>query len=117
MPRPRTNRAITSQMKPGAKAEASAPTIMITATHGVDPLAAEHVGDPSEDERAEEGPQDGGAGHPTGLERAQVPLGGHDGRHGADDEQVVGVGEEADPGHHDGAAVELAPGSLVQEVG
>ena len=70
---------------------------MIAATMVYTALAPEHVGDPTEDEGAEERPQDGGTGYPTGLKRAQMPLGGHDGGHDADDEQVVGIGEESDP--------------------
>ena len=61
-------------MKLGAKAEATAPKIMITATRDVDLLASDHVGDPTEDEGADKGAQDGGSGDPAGLDGAEVPL-------------------------------------------
>ena len=48
------------------------------------------------------------------CERAEVPLGRDEGGHRADDEQVVGIGEEADPGDDHRAAVEPARGCLVR---
>ena len=82
----------------------------------VDRLPSEHVGDAAEEQRTEEGAEDGGARDPTGLEGAEVPLGGDDGGHRPDDEQVVGVGEEPDPRDHHRPPVELAPRGLVQQV-
>ena len=86
--------------------------------HGdVDLLAADDVGDAPEGEGTDEGAQDRRSGDPTGLERAEVPLHRHQGRRRADDEEVVGIGEEPDARNDDGAAMKLARRSFVQEVG
>ena len=74
MPKPRTSRATTRQMKLGAKAEADRAEDHDDGDGDVDLLATEHVGQAPEGEGADEGAQDGGAGDPTGLEGAQVPL-------------------------------------------
>ena len=84
---------------------------------GVDGLASDHVGDPPEDQGAKEGGQDGRSRHPTRLGRRQVPLGLDQRGHGRNDEEVVGVGEEAHPRDEHGSTVELAGRRLVQETG
>lgn len=83
----------------------------------VDLFPTQHVGQAPEGERAEEGTEDGGTGDPAGLQGAQVPLGGDQGGHCADHEEVVGVGEEADSRDEDRPAMEFAVRRLVQEVG
>ena len=84
--------------------------------HRVDPFAAEDVSDPTEDEGAEECTEDGRSGHPARLERAQVPLNGDDGGDRADDEEVIGVGEEPDTRHEHCATVEFAPRGIVEKI-
>ena len=83
--------------------------------HDVHPLAAEQVGDPSEDQCPDEGAQDRRSRHPARLGGVEVPLGRHERGHRADDEEVVGVGEEPHARHQNRPMVETADGRVVQE--
>ena len=68
----------------------------------VDALAAEHIGDAAEEQRADRGGEQGGRIDERFLELAGVPDGLEQGHHDADDEEVVGVGEKAHAGdEHD----------------
>ena len=86
--------------------------------HGdVDLLAADHVGNTSKSEGANESAQDRRPGDPAGLERAEMPLHRHQSGRRADNEEVIGIGEEADTRNDDGAAVKFARWSFVQKIG
>ena len=117
MPKPSTRRATTRKRKSGAHAEATAPEDHDHRDSDVDLLAADDVGQAPEGKSPDKGAQDGRSGDPTGLERAEVPLDGNQGGHRADDEEVVGVGEEPDPRNDHRTAVKLARRSLVQQIG
>ncbi len=82
----------------------------------VDLLPTDHIRDPTEDEGADESPENGRSGDPARLERAQVPLDGHECGHGPDNEQVVGVREESDTRDDHGAPMKLAGRRLVEKV-
>ena len=80
----------------------------------VHPLAADHVGDPAEDQ----GAQAGGAQHGRVQQRepagVQVPVLLDQRRRDSDDEQVIGVGEEAHPGDKDRPQVEPVQRCVIQ---
>ena len=81
------------------------------------PLPADQVGDPAQRAGAHHGggQHDGiEQGHPAGT---QLPLLLDQGGGDANDEQVIGVGEEAHAADHDGAKVEPADRRLVQGTG
>jgi hypothetical protein len=68
----------------------------------VDALAAHHVGDAAEEQRTEGGGEEGGGFDEALFEFAGVPDRLQHGHDDADDEEVVGVGEEAHAGdEHD----------------
>ena len=78
--------------------------------HGDQPvhaLAAEHVGDPAEHERAEERRAEHGRVEHGELACSQVPVQLDQRGSDADHEQVVGIGEEAHAGHDGRSQVEL----------
>ncbi len=83
---------------------------------GVHGLAPDDVGDPAEDEGADERAEDGAAAHPARRHGREVPLGLDQRGDDADDEQVVGVGEEAHPRDQDRAPVESARRRVVEEL-
>ena len=116
MPSPRTKRATTRKMNPGASAEATAPTIMMAATTVYTVLRPSTSAIRPNTKAPKKAARIAEPGHPTGLGGGQVPLGLDQGRHRGDHEQVVGVGEEAHPRDEHGPMVEPAGRGLVEEV-
>ena len=90
MPRPRRRRAIRS------KGGGDRPEDHDHGHRDIDLLSTDHIRNAAKGERTDKGAENGGSRDPTGLERAEVPLDGHESGRRADDKQVIGVGEEAD---------------------
>ena len=80
----------------------------------VDPLAAEHVGDAAEDQRAERGGDERRRPDERGVERGEMPLVLDERERDADDEQVVRVGEESHPQHEHDHLVEACDAGVVE---
>lgn len=116
MPSPSTNRATTSQKKLGAGRAGDGPGDHDQRDDHVHPFAPDQVGETAKEHRPEERRQDRRARHPARLGRRQVPLLGDERRDGADDKQVVGIGEESGTGDDDGPVVEPAAGCLVEQI-
>ena len=84
---------------------------MIAATIVSTRFRPENVGDPSEDDRAE----DRRAGRPTRLGGREVPLDGDERDDGTDHEEVAGVGEEANPRDQDCSVVKSTDRRIVEQ--
>ncbi len=117
MPKPKNEPGDHQEEEVGGQGRGDRPNDHDHGDRDVDLLPTDHVRDAAEDESANERAENGCTGDPTRLQRAQMPLDRHEGGHGPDDEQVVGVGEESDARDDDGASMELAGWGLVQEIG
>ena len=82
----------------------------------VHPGASHQVGDPAEDEGPHQGGEEGGAPQEAGLDGREVPLLLDEDEGHADDEEVVGVGEEAHRGGEGRLEVEKAQRGLVERL-
>jgi hypothetical protein len=77
-------------------------------------LAADQVGEPPENERADERGEQHRGVEQREMPRAQVPVLGDQRRGNPDDEQVIGVGEEPHPRRQHRPQVDPAQRCLVQ---
>ena len=80
----------------------------------VDILAAEHVGDPSEQGGADRSGHECGRADDRNLQRIELPLAGDEFECHTDDEQIVRIGEETHPrNEHDAPLLALILASSI----
>ena len=116
MPSPRMSRAKTRNKKFGASADAIAPIDHDGGDRRVHALRPKMSAMRPKTNAPTEGTEDCCTGHPTRLGRREVPLDLDQCGDRADDEEVVGVGEESHPRDQDRPMMETARRRIVEQL-